>query len=372
MLRKCVLVLSACSSIAGVATPAVANLHLMQIEQVIGGVDGDVTAQAIQLRMRNPLQCFLFGAKLWVRDAAGENPVLLIEFADGVVNCSTGDRVLITSLAFTSLLDNTIQPDFTLTNLIPESYLAAGTMTFEDSKGEFVYWRLSWGGKKYSGDTTGSMFNDADGEFGPPYDGPLPADTLQALQFQGSANALSTNNQDDYALTKGASTWTNNAEESGTLAEASTTPPDEFSAFRGFLVSGTLDDVLASDDNDLCYNPGITIFPSEAPVTLDFFGTLPSDSPLTLDVTIESSANTVGLELTFSFWNYFTSSWDIVGTDMQSLNVDTVRTFAGNPMEHVEPITGEVKTRYEVRQVGIVFIFPWEDCVDHVFWTTTN
>ncbi len=36
----------------GPALPAQATFHLMQIEQVIGGVNGDTTAQAIQLRMR--------------------------------------------------------------------------------------------------------------------------------------------------------------------------------------------------------------------------------------------------------------------------------------------------------------------------------
>ncbi len=150
------------------------------------------------------------------------------------------------------------------------------------------------------------------------------------------------------------------------------TPPDGFDAFRGFYDSGTLEDVLASDDNDLCYEPGIVLNPTEAPVTLDFLGTLPTDSPASLDVTIESSANTVGLELTISFWNFNTNSWDVVGTDTQSFNADTVRTFAGNPADHVEPGTGEVRTRYEVRQTGIIFVFPWQDCVDHVFWTTTN
>ncbi len=150
------------------------------------------------------------------------------------------------------------------------------------------------------------------------------------------------------------------------------TPPDDFSAFRGFYDSGTLDDLLDSDDSDLCYEPGIVLNQTEAPVTLDFLGTLPNDSPASLDVTIESSANTVGLELTFSFWNFNTNSWDIVGTDAQSLNADTIRTFAGNPADHVEPGTGEVRTRYEVRVVSFIFIFPWLDCVDHVFWSTTN
>ncbi len=152
------------------------------------------------------------------------------------------------------------------------------------------------------------------------------------------------------------------------LVEATT--PDDFDAFRGFHLSGDLADVLDSDDSDLCYNPGIVLNPTEAPVTLDFTGTLPNDSPAALNVTIESSANTVGLELTFSFWNFNTSSWDVVGTDTQSLNTDTVRTFVGTPADHVEPGTGEVRTRYEVRVVSFIFLFPWTDCVDHVFWTT--
>ncbi len=150
------------------------------------------------------------------------------------------------------------------------------------------------------------------------------------------------------------------------------TPPDDFSAFRGFYVSGDLDSLPASDDDKLCYNPGIVLNPAEAPVTLDFFGTLPNDSPSTLDVTIESSANTVGLELTISFWNYNTNSWDVVGTATQSLNADTVRTFPGTPADHVELGTGAVRTRYEVRVVSFIFLFPWLDCVDHVFWTTSN
>ncbi len=148
--------------------------------------------------------------------------------------------------------------------------------------------------------------------------------------------------------------------------------PVDFNAFRGFYDSGDLNSLLESDDDKLCYNPGIVLFPTEAPITLDFFGSLPNDSPASLDVTIESSANTVGLELTISSWNFNTDSWDVVGTATQSLNDDMVRTFAGNPADHVELGTGEVRTRYEVRVVSLIFLFPWLDCVDQVFWTTTN
>ena len=45
---------------AALATgPARATFHFMQIEQVIGGANGDTAAQAIQLRMRLGGQNFL-------------------------------------------------------------------------------------------------------------------------------------------------------------------------------------------------------------------------------------------------------------------------------------------------------------------------
>ncbi len=50
------------------AQPALASFHFMQIEQVIGGVNGDTSAQAIQLRMRSSFQQFVAGARMhrWI------------------------------------------------------------------------------------------------------------------------------------------------------------------------------------------------------------------------------------------------------------------------------------------------------------------
>ena len=76
------------------STSASAFFHFMQIEQVIGGVDGDTTAQAVQLRMRALNQIQIQFAKLWVRDATGANPVLLINFGSLVPNGGTGASML--------------------------------------------------------------------------------------------------------------------------------------------------------------------------------------------------------------------------------------------------------------------------------------
>ena len=60
MNKHCLLSLAAVGCAAGVAEGAHASFFdLMQIEQVIGGVAGDTTAQAIQLRMRADFQCFV-------------------------------------------------------------------------------------------------------------------------------------------------------------------------------------------------------------------------------------------------------------------------------------------------------------------------
>ena len=198
------------------AGPALASLHLVQIEQVIGGVDGDTSAQAIQLRIRffgdNQLQY----ARLRAWDAAGQNPVTIIDFVSDPPNGTLGVRVLIASENFSAYLDSVIAPDFTMTNLIPSSYLAAGRLTYEGDDGT-IYWSLSYGGPAYTGPTTASMHNDDDGDFGPPFDGPLPTTATRGLLFPGAVIDMSTTNFDDYALTPGPSVFTNNMGKSATV-----------------------------------------------------------------------------------------------------------------------------------------------------------
>src|SRR5207302_1189230 len=141
-----------------------ATFHLMQIEQVIGSVNGDTTAQAIQLRMRAAGQNFVSGGKLVVFDAAGLNPITVLDVASNVANGAVGAHVLIASVNFPSHTMPTAVPDFTMANLIPASYFAAGSLAWESNAGT-VFWRLSWGGAAYTGPCTGSTDNDVDGKF---------------------------------------------------------------------------------------------------------------------------------------------------------------------------------------------------------------
>jgi len=194
--------------VALAAVPAAASFHLMQIEQATGGMCGNPSAQAIQLRMRALGQNFVSAARLVAHDATGSNPVVLIAFPSNVAVSSAGSRILVTTAAFETAGGPV--PDFPLTNPIPASYLAAGRLTFESNTG-LVYWSLAWGGAGYTGSTMGQIDNDPDGDFGPPFDGPLPGDGDQGLLFQGGFADPSASNSTDYALSASPATWTNNA-----------------------------------------------------------------------------------------------------------------------------------------------------------------
>ena len=218
-------ILAALASLA-LALPVQASFHLMQIEQVIGGVNGDTTAQAIQLRMRSGGENLVSGATLIAYDATGNNPIVLVTFGANVPNGPAGTRILITTANFANYVSSPIASDFTMTNPIPASYLAAGRLTYQKPTymAGNALWSISWGGAGYTGSSTGTMDNDADGNFAPPFANALPSTSTSALHFNGAANAVSTNNAADYSVPAGAATFTNNAGASATVVVGAPTP----------------------------------------------------------------------------------------------------------------------------------------------------
>ncbi len=218
-----------------------ALFHFMEIEQVIGGVAGDTSAQAIQLRQRIANQNQLNGAvRLRAWDAAGLNPVLLLQFNANVANAAACSRILVATpnFEFTSLppVDATVR-NFAMA-AIPSSYLAAGSLTFENTAGTLIYWRVSWGG--YTGSTLLSTTNDADGNSAPPFAGPLPSSGVDALRFTPACATASTNTAAQYALTAGAATFTNNAVVPINSVVTAPPPVPVFPGSAGLVLIGAL------------------------------------------------------------------------------------------------------------------------------------
>jgi len=190
------------------ATPAAASFHLMQIEQVAGSYCGDPAAQAVQLRMRSGGQNFVSGTTLVAYDATGANPVTLLTFPGNAPSGSSGARILIATAAFNASA-GAPPADFVMTAPIPASYFAAGRVAFQF--GPSAYWSVAWGGVAYTGSNLGTLDNDADGNFNPPFASPMPLHGGETIFFPGASNAMSTNNAADYALSPDPAFWANNS-----------------------------------------------------------------------------------------------------------------------------------------------------------------
>jgi hypothetical protein len=206
-LPVCLLGLGAALLLAG---PAHAAFHLMEIEQVIGGVAGDTTAQAVQLKMRTTGQNVLSGTvRLVARDAAGGTPVVLSTLGAGINSgaCDAGGEILLATDGFVNRTTPAAVRDFSMLP-IPAAYLPAGSLTFENAAGTLIYWRLSWGGAAYTGVGTTTIDN-GDGDVNPAVAGPLPSSGVQALRVAAGCPAA-TSNAGQYAATAGAAVFENN------------------------------------------------------------------------------------------------------------------------------------------------------------------
>ena len=190
--------------------PAFAAFHLMEIEQVIGGVNGDTTAQAVQIRFRAAGQNIVApNARLVVRDGAGLNPVTLVAFTlPNPTNNAACARILSTTAAFNSKTTPTAIPDYTMA-AIPASYLPAGSLTFEAVGTSAVLWRVSWGSYPALQQTV-DLTNDGDGTTAPAFAGPLPSAGPQSLRFTPACGTISSNTAAQYALSAGQAVFSNN------------------------------------------------------------------------------------------------------------------------------------------------------------------
>jgi len=141
-------------------------------------------------------------------------------------------------------------------------------------------------------------------------------------------------------------------------------PPSALEVFRGNPVSGGLAEMLDSDDSRAIYNPGFTINSTEAPVWLIFDANV-GGSP-NHDFRIESQAGTPGLTYTFEAFNFNAGIFEVVATQTESFNTDTVESHALTA-DHFDG-NGDVRSRVGWRQTGFTINFPWEARVDQVGW----
>ena len=147
--------------------------------------------------------------------------------------------------------------------------------------------------------------------------------------------------------------------------------PDSMNVFRGLQTGGALADAFESDDSRLLFNPGFVLNSTEAPVWLIFDATVSGGSPSSLELAVESQANTPGLTGTLEAFNWNSNAYDVVDVSPASFNTDAVVTadLSTGVSNYVQTGSGAVRSRIGWRQTGFTLLFPWEVRLDQMVWT---
>lgn len=145
---------------------------------------------------------------------------------------------------------------------------------------------------------------------------------------------------------------------------------DSFNIFRGILESGTLESTFDSDDSHLNFFPGLTLNSVEPPVWIEFSGDLASESPSSMSITMEASANTSGLTQTIEMFNWNTGQYELVDSQSASVNSDSVVEvdLTSESTNYVQSGTAAVKSRIGFKATGLIFLFPWTASIDQQVW----
>lgn len=143
--------------------------------------------------------------------------------------------------------------------------------------------------------------------------------------------------------------------------------PVDWIQFRGFPVEEPeLEDFIESDNQRARFQPGFTIGNDIGPIWLIFDGFVSQP----VDFFFETHAITPGLLWVAGSQNFVTGQLETIAFDDEAFAVDTVHAIQLTS-EHIDT-DGFVRSFVAWRQIGFVFVFPWEVQIDQVGWISAS
>jgi hypothetical protein len=139
--------------------------------------------------------------------------------------------------------------------------------------------------------------------------------------------------------------------------------PRSYTIVRGSRISGSVDEVMLSDDRYL----RVRTFPDSF-IVVEFAGVAPVPTGGTLRFTLESSVSQAGGALLVDMFNFSLGGWERVSTTSSTLTDSTVTVTApGTVSNFIEPGTRRVRAR-AVMTGSNRAARSWSTNVDQAFW----
>ncbi len=145
-------------------------------------------------------------------------------------------------------------------------------------------------------------------------------------------------------------------------------PPVRFQVFRGRLISGTLNDLVESDDSYLVVRNGTVATRTESPITLIVAGHSPIPCGSSLGFAEECHVSIRGLTLRVDLLNAATMQYEQFVAQEAALRDERIVITPPDPCRFIDQNTGEVVSRLRIRADGPIFTNTWDLFADQVQW----
>ena len=144
--------------------------------------------------------------------------------------------------------------------------------------------------------------------------------------------------------------------------------PAALQVARGRVAFGVLEDLFASDDSWMTFQPGITQDSSEPPVWLILTGSSPINAPAELRFTLEANVDAPGVTQRIELYNYVAQEYEEVDVRVATATDTTVEIVVdGDPSRFIDSESLEMKAQLTWRP-GPVDFFPWNANIDQAVW----
>jgi hypothetical protein len=143
---------------------------------------------------------------------------------------------------------------------------------------------------------------------------------------------------------------------------------------RGALLSGSINELLFSDDQYMVLRPGIVINANEPPVQLQVSTTAVAPTATSLTCTVETRASLSNIQQNIFLYNFALNRYDLLDTQWaRTTDTQVILSIPAsqNPTQYINPSTNEIRLLLTWQSVGPVLNYPWFVFIDQVAWRQT-
>jgi hypothetical protein len=136
---------------------------------------------------------------------------------------------------------------------------------------------------------------------------------------------------------------------------------------RGFIVSGSLNDLDEDDGVVMRFRPGPVLVSTLDPLFFELAGVSPTAAPQQIRMRIDSTGNTPNVVERVEAFDFDANAWVLLAEGLLPLANHHIDVEPANPARFVGP-NNMMRMRFAYHQVGPVLIYPWLVNLDRAIW----